>query len=264
MKKIVILGGGTAGWLTALQVRKLFSKAEITLIESTSIGILGAGEGSVPLLTSFLKSLDIDLGEFKQECDATFKLGINFENWNGDGKSYIHPFIPAPGDSLDFKQLNAQNINSKEGIPNSNNAYYLLNLIANGEDLNEKLPVNNLIVNKKSPYYKQDGQVKKSTEFSFHFNARKLAKYLRGKGEERGIKVIDGEFDKALLNEKDYITGLLLKDGSYFESDFVFDCSGFKRLLIGETYKTEWDLLRRTSHSQFSNTFFPPTNRKSN
>jgi tryptophan 7-halogenase len=240
MKKIVILGGGTAGWLTALQVRKLFSKAEITLIESTSIGILGAGEGSVPLLTGFLKSLDIDLGEFKQECDATFKLGINFENWNGDGKSYIHPFIPAPGDSLDFKQLNAQNINSKEGIPNSNNAYYLLNLIANGEDLNEKLPVNNLIVNKKSPYYKQDGQIKKSTEFSFHFNARKLAKYLRGKGEERGIKVIDGEFDKALLNEKDYITGLLLKDGSYFESDFVFDCSGFKRLLIGETYKTEW------------------------
>jgi tryptophan halogenase len=240
MKKIVILGGGTAGWLTALQVRKLFSKAEIILIESTSIGILGAGEGSVPLLTGFLKSLDIDLGEFKQECDATFKLGINFENWNGDGKSYIHPFIPTLGDSLDFKQLNAQNINSKEGIPNSNNAYYLLNLIANGEDLNEKLPVNNLIVNKKSPYYKQDGQIKKSTDFSFHFNARKLAKYLRGKGEERGIKVIDGEFDRALLNEKDYITGLLLKDGSYFESDFVFDCSGFKRLLIGETYKTEW------------------------
>jgi tryptophan halogenase len=240
MKKIVILGGGTAGWMTALQVRKLFSKADITLIESTSIGILGAGEGSVPSLPGFLKSLDIDLGEFKQECDATFKLGINFENWNGDGKSYLHPFLPTPGDSLDFKQLNAQNINSKEGIPNSNSAYYLLNLIANGEDLNEKVPVNNLIVNKKSPYYRQNNQLKGSTGFSFHFNARKLAKYLRNKGEERGIKVIDGEFDKALLNEKDFITGILLQDGSYYESDFVFDCTGFKRLLIGGVYKTEW------------------------
>lgn len=240
MKKIVILGGGTAGWMTALQVRKLFDKADITLIESTSIGILGAGEGSVPTLPAFLRSLDINLGEFKQECDATFKLGINFENWNGDNKNYLHPFLPTPGDSLDFKQLNEQNISSKEGIPNTNSAYYLLNLLANEEDLDEKLPVNNLIRNKKSPYYRENNQIKGSTGFSFHFNARKLAKYLRTKGEERGIKVVDGEFDKALIDEREYITGISLKDGSYFESDFIFDCSGFKRLLIGSTYKTEW------------------------
>jgi tryptophan halogenase len=240
MKKIVILGGGTAGWMTALQVRKLFDKADITLIESTSIGILGAGEGSVPTLPAFLRSLDINLGEFKQECDATFKLGINFENWNGDNKNYLHPFLPTPGDSLDFKQLNEQNISSKEGIPNTNSAYYLLNLLANEEDLDEKLPVNNLIRNKKSPYYRENNQIKGSTGFSFHFNARKLAKYLRTKGEERGIKVVDGEFDKAFIDEREYITGISLKDGSYFESDFIFDCSGFKRLLIGSTYKTEW------------------------
>ena len=73
MKKIVILGGGTAGWLTALQVKQLYSKASITLIESSKVGILGAGEGSVPLLPTFLQSVGINLGEFKKECDATFK-----------------------------------------------------------------------------------------------------------------------------------------------------------------------------------------------
>lgn len=240
MKKIVILGGGTAGWLTALQVQRLFDKADITLIESSTVGILGAGEGSVPLLPTFISSLGIDLGDFKQECDATFKLGINFENWNGDGKSYLHPFLPSPGAPLDFKQLNTLNINSREGVPNTNSAYYVLNSIANEESLDDVIPVSSLIVNKKSPFYKNGNQIESSTGFSFHFNARKVADYLRKIGESRNIKVIDGEFDKANLNEQDFIKGLLLKDGRYFESDFVFDCSGFQRLLIGGVYKTEW------------------------
>lgn len=240
MKKIIIVGGGTAGWLTALQVNQLFDKVDITLIESSTVGILGAGEGSVPLLPTFISSLGIDLGDFKKECDATFKLGINFENWNGDGNSYLHPFTASSGAPLDFKQLNNLNINSKEGIPNTNSAYYILNSIANEEDLNEVLPVNSLIVNKKSPYYKNGNQIESSTGFSFHFNARKVADYLRKIGESRNITVIDGEFDKASLDEKDFIKGILLKDRRYFESDFVFDCTGFQRLLIGGVYKTEW------------------------
>lgn len=240
MKKIVILGGGTAGWLTALQVRQLFDKAEITLVESSTVGILGAGEGSVPLLPTFIKSLGIDLGNFKQECDATFKLGINFENWNGDGKSYLHPFTSAFGAPLDFKQLNNLNISSKEGVPNTNSAYYILNAIANEEPLDEVLPVNNLIVNKKSPYYNRGGQIESSTGFSFHFNARKVADYLRKVGTDRGIRVVDGEFDKAHLDSNEYITGITLKDGEHLASDFIFDCSGFQRLLIGKVYNTEW------------------------
>jgi tryptophan halogenase len=99
---------------------------------------------------------------------------------------------------------------------------------------------NALVIKKSGEMSLEGNQIKNSNGYSFHFNARKLAKYLRNKGEERGIKVIDGEFDKALLNEKDFITGILLQDGSYYESDFVFDCTGFKRLLIGGVYKTEW------------------------
>jgi tryptophan halogenase len=240
MKKIVIVGGGTAGWLTALQVRQLYDKASITLIESSKVGILGAGEGSVPLLPSFLQSLGINLGQFKKECDATFKLGISFENWNGDGEKYIHPFIASDGTPLDFKQLTPIGINSSIGIPNTNSAYFILNALANGEDIDEVVPSNKLITEGKSPYYREENQVKTSNGYSFHFNARKVADYLRKIGESRGIVTIDGEFSKALLDEKDYIKGILLEDARYFESDFVFDCSGFQRLLIGGTYETEW------------------------
>ena len=168
MKKIVILGGGTAGWLTALQIRQLYDKASITLIESSKVGILGAGEGSVPILPTFLQSLKISLGQFKKECDATFKLGINFENWNGDEKKYIHPFIsPGVNPSLDLNQLTPIGINSNIGVPNTNSAYFILNALANKEDIDEVIPANKLITGGKSPFYKEDNQVKNSNGYSF-------------------------------------------------------------------------------------------------
>ena len=93
MNDIVIVGGGTAGWLSALFAQKNFNNSKsITLIESEEIGILGAGEGSVPLFPIFLKSLDIDVYEFLSEVNGTPKLGISFENWNGDGSTYVHDF----------------------------------------------------------------------------------------------------------------------------------------------------------------------------
>jgi tryptophan halogenase len=240
MKKIVILGGGTAGWLTALHIKQIYNNASVTLIESSKVGILGAGEGSVPLLITFLESLNINLGEFKKECDATFKLGINFENWNGDNQNYLHPFLAPPGSPLDFKQLNRLGVNSKSGIPNSNSAYYIANALANNENLNEVIPTNRLIVEKKSPYYREENTIKISSGYSFHFNARKVADYLRKIGQSRGIKVIDGEYEDVLLDDKKNIKGIFVKDKGFFTSDFVFDCSGFQRLLIGGVYKTEW------------------------
>lgn len=240
MKNIVILGGGTAGWLTALQVKQLYEKTRVVLIESSKVGILGAGEGSVPLLPAFLQSLNINLGEFKKECDATFKLGINFENWNGDGTNYLHPFAAPPGSSIDFKQLNNLNINSNTGVPNTNSAFFILNALANKEDLDEVIPASKLIKEKKSPFYKEGNKVNNSVGYSFHFNARKVAKYLRSVAEARGVICVDGEFDKVFMNESEMITGISIQDGRFFECDFIFDCSGFQRLLIGKAYNSEW------------------------
>lgn len=234
MKKVVVFGGGTAGWLTALYIQKLHSDISVTLIESSKVGILGAGEGSVPLLPTFLRDvLHIDMTEFRNECDVTFKLGISFENWNGDGEKYLHGFNASEGESLSYSNLPTLD-------RNFNDALFVLNALANNEDIDEVIPEHKIINEKKRNLYKDGEIVKLSTGHSFHFNARKVADYLRKVGESRGITVIDGEFDKVLSNKEDYITGILLQDGRLFESDFVFDCSGFQRLLIGKNYKTEW------------------------
>jgi 2-polyprenyl-6-methoxyphenol hydroxylase-like FAD-dependent oxidoreductase len=87
-KKIVVVGGGTAGWLTALSVKKAYSDFDVTVIESKEIGILGAGEGSVPQLVEFFESLDVPVSDLIKNCDATLKNGIKFTNWNNDNKFY--------------------------------------------------------------------------------------------------------------------------------------------------------------------------------
>ena len=91
-KKILVLGGGTAGWLTALYCTKTFPQHEITVMESKSIGIVGVGEGSTPPLVDFLKLLGVDIDDLLKKTKGTIKQGISFENWNGDGKKYFHPY----------------------------------------------------------------------------------------------------------------------------------------------------------------------------
>ena len=92
MKKIVIIGGGTAGWLTALYLNKFWKDIHITLIESSEIGILGAGEGSTQLLTEFLKKLNIDETDFINQTNSTIKIGIDFERWRNDNSKYTNYF----------------------------------------------------------------------------------------------------------------------------------------------------------------------------
>ena len=94
MKKIIVLGGGTAGWLTALFINKKFPNFSITLIEGETIGPIGVGEGTVPSMVTFLKSIDIDPFHLIKNIKGTIKNGISFENWNGDNKKYFHSFSP--------------------------------------------------------------------------------------------------------------------------------------------------------------------------
>jgi 2-polyprenyl-6-methoxyphenol hydroxylase-like FAD-dependent oxidoreductase len=91
-KNIVVVGGGSAGWLTALKAQRSYPDLNITVIESTEIGILGAGEGSTPYLADFFDHLNIPLSDLIKNCDATIKNGIKFTNWNNDGEFYYHGF----------------------------------------------------------------------------------------------------------------------------------------------------------------------------
>ena len=172
-KNIIIVGGGTAGWLTALYVNQLCVDSNVTLIESDKIGILGAGEGSVPMLVDMLRKLQIPEDEFMKETKSTFKLGIDFENWSSLKSKYEHYFL--------------------------------------GE-----------------------------RNYSYHFDARLVADYFKKIGLNRGVKLLEGEIIK--FNTNDFgIYSVDLLDGETIECDFLFDCSGFKRLILNGVYPGEWE-----------------------
>lgn len=178
MKNLVIIGGGTAGWLTALVVNKFWKNTNVTLIESSKIGILGAGEGGTSNFGKMLSLLDINQHEFFDRTKSTVKGGLHLYNWTGQNELSKHLFF--------------------------------------GDGPNE--------INK---------------SYAYHFDARLVAEYFKEIAIGRGVKWVDGEVDN-IINENENITELQLKDGNIVELDFVFDCSGFKRIIIDGIHKEKW------------------------
>ena len=237
MRNITILGGGTAGWLTSLYIRQLYPKSNIVQISSSDVGILGAGEGSVPLLPTFLRSLKIDENDFIKKTKATYKLGINFENWSSKGETYFHPFSP----SLNGLQYNniTKDLPIVANIPNTIYSPFIVNAISNNKSLDDVIPSSKIALNNKSPHTIQDGLKKQTVGYSFHFDARLTADYLKDVGVSRGINVLDGNVS-SFTKDNGNITEVVLESGLKVPCDFIFDCSGFSRLLIGKEYNTEW------------------------
>ena len=222
-KNIVILGGGSAGWLTALFAQRTFPNNSITLVESSKVGILGAGEGSTPHLPSFLRQLDIDPLDLINKTGGTIKQGISFENWNGDGKKYFHGFS-------ELNELNNYNIHNIFGSDCSD--YYLKHLIKENLDFNEYLYASFISYkNKVDPNH---------VAMALHFDAHLLAEYLKNIAVSRGVKLVDGDFKDVEGDTTGNITKIILEDDITFDVDFIFDCTGFARLLIGKHYKSKW------------------------
>ena len=227
--KVVIVGGGAAGWLSALYAKKISPESDITLIESETIGILGAGEGSVPTLTSFLQFLEINEKEFIKETNATHKLGIMFENWNGDNKDYFHSFNTIHQKFNYAYDDDGEIVNAYVGYLHQHNLPFALG------EITEQMARKN-----KSPFVKNaiDG-TNQIANYSYHFDAHLVAKYLRKIAESRGVKRVEGIVKSFTQDSEDNITEVVL-DNSKVDCDFVFDCSGFKRLVIGELFKSPW------------------------
>ena len=210
---VVVVGGGTAGWLTALYAQRLFVGSSITVVASSEIGILGAGEGTTVDFIRFLNALDIDVADIIKYANGTVKSGIKFTNWNGDGKSYFHPF-------LDRKYIDDVNMYRDE--------------IYEGNTL-DQVQFTSVSAQLKKVLYKEHGMEKVCSD-ALHFDANLLAKFLESVGISRGINVIDDEVDEIIGN----ITSLKFKSGKSISTDFVFDCTGFKRLIIGNFYNSPW------------------------
>jgi tryptophan halogenase len=226
MIKFVVVGGGTAGWLTALFLKKNIAYSKVTVIASDEIGILGAGEGTNWDFIKFLQEIDIPVDQVIKHAKGTFKNGIKFSNWNGDGTHYYHPFYDHLGKETDPEK------NRFDPIP-----FYLHKLVDN-KNFND-LQFTSIISEDNRVKYVNDTQEELGLS-ALHFDANLLAQYLQSVGIERGIDLIDDEVVEIITNKKGDISELQLKSGSACETTFVFDCTGFKRLIIGDFYKSEW------------------------
>ena len=234
IKNLVIVGGGTAGWISALYLKKILGgDTYITLIESDDIGIVGVGEGSTPSFVTMLNILGIDINDFILKTNSTHKLGILFENWNGDGKNYFHSFGTL---HKDFDYL----LNNR--MVDTNTAYSHIGMLMNDGSNFEDIDVSSQLAKDNfSPILKEKiNDVDTSLNYSFHFDAQLVSKYFKSIGIDRGIKLISDTVTSFNQSENGDIKSINLSKGNSIETDFVFDCTGFHRLIIGNLYKSNW------------------------
>ena len=218
--RIVIAGGGTAGWMMAALMGKLLGKQlDIKLIESEEIGTVGVGEATIPALQTYHDLLGIAEAEFMATTSATFKLGINFEGWKDIGQNYFHSFGTTGIDhwSAGFQHFWLKG--RKEGIAKDYGAYNSETVAAFAGRFSH-LPRSGL-------------------NHAYHLDAGRYAKYLRVLSEAHGVQRIEGKIAAVLQDgpqgKDGDITALQMQDGSRIEGDLFIDCTGFRAMLIGET-----------------------------
>ena len=223
IRRIVIAGGGTAGWMVAACISKILGKIlDIKLIESDEIGTVGVGEATIPTLVAFHRLLDINEQEFMAATQATFKLGIAFDSWRDRGLNYIHSFGITGTDhwTAGFQHFwlkgRQRNLASDYGD-------YCLELVASLANRFAHLP--------------RDGM-----NYAFHLDAGLYAKFLRRFSEGYGVRRIEGKIVEVKTNaQSGYIESLRLDSGDDIEGDLFIDCTGFRGLLIGQSLKIGYD-----------------------
>jgi len=221
IKKIVILGGGTAGWLAASMLVKVLGKTvEITLVESEEIGTVGVGEATIPPLINLLNFLGLDEAEVMRNVQGTYKLGVEFADWYEKGHTYRHMF-GAPGNPLGVLPF----------------YQYWLRQQAQGKggslwdySLNELAAKQNRFTHMKAI---PDAPRMDGLNYALHFDAGLLARYLRGVCERSGVVRREGKVAVVNQNsETGFIESLTLASGEAIEGEFFLDCSGFRGVLI--------------------------------
>ncbi|SDQ27787.1 tryptophan halogenase family protein [Pseudoxanthomonas sp. CF125] len=229
IKSIVIVGGGTAGWMAAAALSKVLGdKCAIRLIESEAIGTVGVGEGTIPHIRLFNSLLQIDEADFVRNTQGTFKLGIQFNDWNRLGDSYMHGFGNEIGRGLGLLPFHQYWIKAaKTGKAAGIDAYLLSALAA---------PRGKFMVSASDV---PAGSPLASIAYAYHFDAGLYARYLRGYSERRGVQRTEGIVARVLLDaESGFVDAVEMENGEVVHGDLFIDCSGFRGLLIEETLKT--------------------------
>jgi tryptophan halogenase len=264
--RFVIVGGGTAGWITALLTKKFFPDAPITLIESGSIGILGAGEGTTPIFVDMAKQVDISLSDLIKNTSSTIKQGILFENWNSRGSSFFHGF------GIRENSLKATSLNhmtkgfswSEISLMNYYLAYKDIDLektdlSAIASMSNKTLFTKNKDVNDLSHSLEN---FKSYGDFALHFDARAIAEYLSDVAQKRGVERIDGIVKEVNLDSQGYIESIRLENEKLIDGDFFFDCTGFARLLAVKKLGSKWHSFKESLPAKRAMPFFLDIDKK--
>jgi tryptophan 7-halogenase len=217
MKRIVIAGGGTAGWMVAAGLSKTLGKSlDIKLIESDEIGTVGVGEATIPTLVTFHRLLEINEQEFMAATQGTFKLGIGFENWRAPGENYVHSFGLTGQDhwTAGFQHFW---LKGRERQLAGDYGDYCLELKAALSDRFAHLPRGGM-------------------NYAFHIDAGLYAKFLRRFSEGYGVQRIEGKIAQVQVDPASGdIASLRLDGGAEIAADLFIDCTGFRGLLIGQT-----------------------------
>ena len=223
IRKIVIAGGGTAGWIAAFAlVRNLKGIVDITLVESEEIGTVGVGESTIPTSRTFNRYMGIDEADFVRATGSTFKLGIAFENWRTEGSRYFHPFgrIGHPTWLADFHHfwLRAKQLGFGGELGD-----YCLEQRAGEAQKFESTP-------------------QLGTNYAYHLDAGLYGRYLRKLAEAEGVTRVEGKIAEVHQDpESGDIRSLLLESGQEVEGDLFLGCTGFRALLLGQKLGVEFE-----------------------
>ena len=230
IQSIVIVGGGTAGWMAAAALSKFLpAVCKIRLIESEEIGTVGVGEATIPTLRQFNAALALDENEFIRRTQGTFKLGIEFRDWGRVGDSYIHGFgrIGRDHGLVGFHQ-------------------YWLKAYLKGEYQNLEAFSINTVMPRQNKFMRPRPGMQQSPlaqiDYAFHFDAGLYARFLREYSTARGVVRTEAKIVEVRQRSHDgFIDALRLASGEWVSGDLFIDCSGFRGLLIEQTLKTGYE-----------------------
>jgi tryptophan halogenase len=223
VKRVVIAGGGAAGWIAAAALAtQLGALVDVTLVESEEIGTVGVGESTIPTARTFHRMIGLDERELMRQTQSTFKLGILFEDWAAIGDRYIHSFgmIGKSTWMADFHHL--WMAARDQGVAGDLGDYCF-----------------ELQAAKAAKFATSDNA---NINYAYHLDAGRYARYLRSFVEARGLKRIEGKINEVEQNaESGFITALLLDSGARIEGDLFIDCTGFRGLLIEQTLRAGYE-----------------------
>ena len=231
IRSIAIIGGGSAGWMSAAAVSKMFGRRiDVVLVESEEIGLIGVGEATVPHLSAFNRLLEIDEVEFVRQTQGSFKLGIRFDDWGRIGDSYVHGFGTIGRDLglLPFHQywLKARAKGRARDI-----GRYSLNTVA--------APLGKFMA---APSDAPPNSPLAEIAYAYHFDAVRYARFLRARAEAQGVGRIEGKVVAVHRGgERGFVESVQLESGEQIRADLFLDCTGFRSLLIGDAMEVGFD-----------------------